>query len=118
LPEAMHPFVVHQPAFPAQQSVGHPPAPADVLGCDLAEATPQLGLLDACDLAPMALGAAVLAHHPASKPLRHPEQGPLGINSPAAPLRVQKLPSASSYGCAGHATRASPSAARLLPKAA
>jgi hypothetical protein len=53
--------VVHTPAFPAQQAVGHPAAPADVLGCDLAEAMPQLGLLNVDDLATMALGAAVLS---------------------------------------------------------
>ena len=28
----VHPFVVHRPALPAQQAVGHAKAPADVLG--------------------------------------------------------------------------------------
>jgi len=32
----------------------------------------------------MALGAAVLAHHLAGEPLSNTEQGPQGINSPAA----------------------------------
>ena len=31
--EPVQPRVVHQPGFPAQQSVEHAPAPADVLGC-------------------------------------------------------------------------------------
>ena len=99
-PEPLHPLVVHQPAFPAQQSVGHAPAPADVLGCDLPEASAQLGLLDIDDLAAMALGAAVLAHNPAGKALGNPETGQQGHNSPAAPLRAQKFPSASSLSMA------------------
>jgi len=69
-PEPVRPFVVHQPAFPAEQAVSHPPSPADVLSSDLPESTPELGLLELDDLAAMALGAAVLAHHPAGKPLR------------------------------------------------
>jgi hypothetical protein len=40
----VHPFVVHTPAFPAQQAVSHSAAPAVVLGCDLSEAMLQLGL--------------------------------------------------------------------------
>jgi len=61
--------VVHRPAFSPQQAVGHPPAPADVLSGDLAKTTPELGLLQIDNLAAMALGAAVLAHHPAGKAL-------------------------------------------------
>jgi len=99
-PEPLHPLVVHQPALPPQQAVGHAPAPADVLGCDLAEPTPQLGLLDADNLAAMTLGAAVLAHHPAGEPLRNPEQGAQSLNGSAAPLRAQKFPSASSLSMA------------------
>jgi len=68
----MHPLVVHQPAFPPEQAIGHPPTPADLLSCNLPEAMPELGLLNADDLAPMELGAAVLAHHAASEPLRYP----------------------------------------------
>jgi hypothetical protein len=48
----------------------------------------------------MALGAAVLAHDPAGKALRNPEQSAQGLNSPAAPLRAQKFPSASSLSMA------------------
>jgi len=41
-PKAVHPVVVNQPALQPQRAIGHAPAPADVLGCDLAEATPHL----------------------------------------------------------------------------
>jgi len=61
--------VIHQPAFPPVQAIRHPPAPADVLGRDLPEAPPQLGPLQVDDLSPMAMSAAVLAHHPAGEPL-------------------------------------------------
>jgi len=95
-PEPVQPFVVHQPAFPEQPEVSHPPSPSDVLSSDLPESTPELGFLDLYDLAAMALGAAVLAHHPLGKPLRKPEHGAQGLNSPAATLRAQKFPSANS----------------------
>jgi hypothetical protein len=36
----------------------------------------------------MALGAAVLAHHPAGEPLGNPEHGAQGLNSPAASFRA------------------------------
>jgi hypothetical protein len=68
-PEAVHPFVVHRPALSPQHAVRHPPAPTDVLGCDLPETPPQLGLLNVDNLAGMSLCAAVLAHHPAGEPL-------------------------------------------------
>lgn len=98
--EPVHPLVVHQPALSPQQAVGHPPAPPDVRSGDFPEATPELGLLDIDDPATTALGAAVLAHHAAGEPLGNPEQGPQGINSPEAPLRAQKFPSASSLSIA------------------
>lgn len=82
-PEPMDPLVVHQPALAPQQAVGHPPAPADVLSGDLPEATPEFGLLDIDDPATMALGAAVLAHHAAGKPLGNPEHGAQGREGPA-----------------------------------
>ena len=91
-PESMNPLVGHQPALAPQQAVGHPPAPADVLSGDLLEATPELGLLDIDDPATMALGAAVLAHYAAGEPLRDPEHGAQGLNSPAASFRAQKFP--------------------------
>jgi len=87
-PEAMHPLVVHRPALSPQQAVGHAPAPADLLSCDLAEPMPELGLLDADGLAPMALSAAVLTHHPAGEPLRYPEQVAQGHHGPAASFRA------------------------------
>jgi hypothetical protein len=40
-----------------------------VLGSDLAETPPELGLLQVDDLAAMALGTAVLAHDPANATL-------------------------------------------------
>ncbi len=76
----MHPLVVHRPALAPQQSVDHPPSPADLLSSNVPEAMPELGLLNADGLAPMALGAAVLAHHPAGES-----------------LRAQKFPSSNSY---------------------
>jgi len=36
-PEPVQPLVVQRQAFPPQQALGHTPAPADVLTCDLAE---------------------------------------------------------------------------------
>ena len=71
-PEPVHPLVVYRPAFSPQQAVGHAPAPADVLSCDLAETMPQLGLLKIDDLADMALAAAGLAHQAADPPLGCP----------------------------------------------
>jgi hypothetical protein len=59
-PEPVYPLEVHQRALPAQQATSHAPAPADVLGSDLAETPPELGLLQVDDLAAMALGAAVM----------------------------------------------------------
>ncbi len=72
VPKAVHQLVVHRPAFPPQQAMGNPPAPADLLSGDLAEAMPQLGLLKVDDLADMALAAAVLAHQAANPPLGCP----------------------------------------------
>ncbi len=72
-PETMQALVVHQPALSPQQAVGHPPVPTNVLSLDLPEAMPELGLLDVDDLAAMALGAAMLAHHPTGDPLGNPE---------------------------------------------
>jgi len=48
----------------------------------------------------MALGAALLAYHPAGKPVRNPEQCAQGLTSPAAMLRAQKFPSANSLSMA------------------
>jgi hypothetical protein len=56
--------VVHQPAFPAHKAIGHPPDPAEGLNGDLEEDAPDLGLLDACDFAVMALGTALLVDQP------------------------------------------------------
>jgi hypothetical protein len=83
-----------------QQPVGHRPFPADVPSRDLAEAPPQLGLLNVDNLAAMALGAAVLAHISAGESLGNPEHDLQGINSPTAPFRAQKFLSASSLSIA------------------
>ena len=99
-PEPMHPLVVHRPALAPHHAVRHPPTPADVLGCDLPEPSPHLGLLDIVNLADVPLRAAVLAHHPEGEPLRYPEQGAQGLNSPAASFRAQKFPSANSLSIA------------------
>jgi hypothetical protein len=71
-----------------------------VFGCDLAETTPPIGLPDVDDMTAMALGAAVLTHHPAAKPLRNPEKGAQGLNSSAAPLRAKKFSSANTLSMA------------------
>ncbi len=95
-PEALHPLVVDQPAFPPEQVIRHPPAPADVLRRELLQARPQPGLLEVDDLSLMPVSARVLTHHPAGEPLRYPEHGGQGLNSPAASFRSQRFPSANS----------------------
>jgi len=50
-PEPLHPLVVHRPALAAQETVGHPAAPADVVRGDLSETIRELGLLQIDDLA-------------------------------------------------------------------
>ena len=56
--------MVRAPALPPQQAIGHLPAAADVLRCELPETMDQLALHDRDVLGRMALGAAVLAHDP------------------------------------------------------
>lgn len=99
-PEPLHPLVIDGPALPPQQAVGHPPATADVLSGNLLEALAQLGLLDIDNLAPMALGAAVLPRHPADKALRSPATRLQDRDGPAATFRAKKLPSARSLSMA------------------
>ena len=79
LPEPLHPLVVHGPTLPPQQALGHATAPADVIRCDLPEAPPKLGLLQIHDLAAMALGAAVLPHHPGRPGVQRPGNAPAGL---------------------------------------
>lgn len=62
-PEPLHSLWVHLTAISQQQPVGHPPSPTDVLGRDLAETPPELGLLNVDNLAALALGTAVQNHH-------------------------------------------------------
>jgi len=60
---------------------------------NLPQTMPELGLLDACDFAAVvALGAAVLAHHPADEAFRSPVTLLQDHNGPAAKLRPQKFP--------------------------
>ena len=99
-PKAVHPLVVNRPAYPPQQALGHPPAPADVFGCDLAETVPELGLLQVDDLAAVTLGAAVLAHHTTNQALRCPVTLLQNRDGSAATLRAQKFPSARSLSMA------------------
>jgi hypothetical protein len=108
----LHPLVIDGPALPTQQAVGHPPAPTDVLSGNIPEALAQLGLLDIDNLAPMALGAAVLPRHPADKAFRSPVTLLQDRDGPATTFRAQKLPSKRSNGFAGPAARALPSPAR------
>ncbi len=82
--------MVQRPALSPQHAVRHAPAPADVLGGDLKESSPQLSLLDIDKLAGMPLGAEVLAHYPASEPFRYLEHGAADIVDALA-LRDQLL---------------------------
>ena len=50
-----------------------------MLGSDLSESSPQVGLLDLNNLADIPQGAAVLAHHRASERIRYPEHGAADI---------------------------------------
>ena len=50
-----------------------------MLGCDLSESSPHLGLLDLDNLADMPLSSAVLVHYPAGDPFRCPEHGAADI---------------------------------------
>ena len=99
-PDPLHPFVIHAPALAPQHAVGHPPAPADVLGGDLPQPLPELDLLEPRDPAAMALGAAVLAHNPAGEPLRCPVTLLQDNHRPASAFRAQKFPSARSFSIA------------------
>jgi len=72
---------------------------------NLTQAIPEFGLLKVNDFAAMALGAAVLAHHPADEAFRSPVTLLQGHNGPAATFRAQKFPSARSY-CFAKAFRA------------
>jgi hypothetical protein len=78
--------------LPPEVAVGHPPAPADVFSCDLAETMAQRSLLDRDDLRRMALGTAVLAHDPADRPLIGAVALQQDHDSPATTLRAQKYP--------------------------
>ena len=99
-PDPLHPLVIHAPALAPQHAVGHPPAPADVLGGDLPQPLPELGLLEPRDSAAMALGAAGLAHNPAGEPLRCPVTLLQDNHRPAPAFRAQKFPSARSFSIA------------------
>ena len=91
-PEPLHPLVIDGPALPPQQAGCHAAAPADVLSGNLPETMPMLCLLQIDDLAAMALGAAVLPHHPANEAFRSPVTLLQDRDSPAATLRAQKFP--------------------------
>jgi hypothetical protein len=52
----------------------------------------ELGLLSVDDFAAVALGAAVLAHHPADEAFRSPVTLVQGYDGTAATLRAQKFP--------------------------
>ncbi|MEI6110142.1 MAG: hypothetical protein WCP63_00505 [Cyanobium sp. ELA712] len=55
-----------------QTAESHAPAPADVLKGDLSETLPELCLLVVDDFAAVALGTAVLDHHPTDEVFRSP----------------------------------------------
>ena len=99
-PGPLHPFVVHPPAIPPQKQVGHAPNPPDVLNCDLPEAMAEVCLLNVEDLAGMALGAAVLPHHPAEKAFRSPVTLLENLDGFPAAFLAQTFPSAKSLSIA------------------
>jgi len=84
-------LLVQRPALASEHPVGHPTAPANVVGGDLAETTPQLGILQVDDLAGVALGAAVLAHHPAGQAFRGPVKLLRNHDCPAKMYQAQKF---------------------------
>jgi hypothetical protein len=59
---------------------------------DLSETMPELGLLQIDDLGAIALGAAVLPHHPADEAFRSPVTLLQDYDSPAPAFRAQKFP--------------------------
>jgi len=99
-PKPLHPLVIDGPALPPQQAVGHAPAPADVLSCDLLETMAELCLLDVDDLAAMPLGAPVLSHNPAGQAFRGPVTLLQNRDGSATTFRAQKFPSARSLSIA------------------
>jgi len=63
----------------------------------LPETKAEFCLLNVEDLASMALGAAVLPHHPADEAFRSPVTILQNRDGPAASFRAQKFPSARSH---------------------
>ena len=92
--------MVHAPALSSEEAVGHPPTPANVLSCNLAETMTQFYLLGRDDLGRMALGSAMLTHHTADQPLRCPGTLLQDGDSPAPAFGAQKFPSARSLSIA------------------
>lgn len=66
------PLRVHNPALSAQQPAGHAAAPADVICPNLVETIHERGLLQACEVTLVALGASELAHNPAGQAFGEP----------------------------------------------
>jgi len=96
----LHTFVFHVPALAAQEPVGQEPTQVDVFSCDLPEAMAELCLLHVDELAGMALGAAVLPHHPVDKSFRSPVIFLQDRDGSATSLRAQKFPLARSLSIA------------------
>jgi hypothetical protein len=76
-------------------------------------ATPELGPLNIDDRTAIALGAAVLSHHPTGKALQNLKQGAQKFKTSATPLQAQKFPSGRSTASKKPAARASPSPVKL-----
>jgi hypothetical protein len=70
-------LLVQRPALASEHPVGHPTAQANVIGGD--------------DLAGVALGAAVLAHHPAGQAFRGPVKLLRNHDCPAKMYQAQKF---------------------------
>jgi len=99
-PESLDPLSIDGPTLAPQQAVGRKPAPADVLGCNLAETMTRLSLLERDYLDGPAQGAAMLTDHTEDKPLRSPATLLQHRNGPMPALRAQKFDPARSLSIA------------------
>ena len=99
-PQPLHALVVDPgprlAGLPAQHPPHHPPAPPRMRPGQLAQPVTQPRLVVRPNWSRATLGRAMLAGDPTRATLRDPEALPQGHHGPAAPLRGQKFPSASS----------------------
>src|SRR5215216_1034845 len=99
-PQPLHALVVDPgprlAGLPAQHPPHHPPAPPRMRPGQLAQPVTQPRLVARPNWSRATLGRAMLPGDPTRATLGHPEAGLQVPNGPAAPLRGQQFPSASS----------------------